>query len=92
MAGRRTSGRKRKKKNPLHLEDEKGPGKHSHVKRVFCVQQCLLQYAFAQSVERKSLSSVINTSPSPGYTHTHKWLRFHSCRLLLYHRNLELYL
>lgn len=40
--------------------------------RVFCLRQCLLQCSFAQStIEGKSLSSVINTSPSPGYTHTH---------------------
>lgn len=51
------------------------------------------QWIFAKSImERKSLSSVINTFPSPGYTQTHKWLRFHSCGLLLYHCNLELYL
>lgn len=86
--GQQVAGRERKK---LCLEDKKGPGKHSHMKGVFCLQQRLPQDA--QSImERKSLSSAINTSPSPGYTQTHKWLRFHSCGLLLYHRNLELYL
>lgn len=40
--------------------------------RIFCLRQCLLQYSFAQStIERKSLSGVINTSRSPGYIHTH---------------------
>lgn len=53
----------------------------------------LAQCAFAQSImERKSLSNIINISSSPGYAHTHKWLRFHSCGLLLYQHNLELYL
>lgn len=53
----------------------------------------LAEYAFAQSImERKSLSNIINISSSSGYAHTHKWLKFHSCGLLLYQHNLELYL
>lgn len=43
-------------------------------------------------MERKSLSNIINISSSSGYAHTHKWLKFHSCGLLLYQHNLELYL